>query len=213
MKKEIQITMPEGWQDVKLKTYLDLSRDLVNYEDDEEAQVALMLYHLCGIDGNLLKQLSQQSFNQLKHELNTFMQPAELPLQRIITINGIQYGFEPNLSRISYGAYADISKYDTVQIDDNWAKIMSILYRPVVSRNGETYSIEAYEGVIDESKFLNTTMDIHFGALFFFVRLSRDLLNYTLNSTIVMEKYPHFNSILARSGKHMLPLWNLPTEI
>lgn len=212
--KELKITMPEGWQDVTLKTYLDLSRDLLNYNDDEEAQIALMLYHLCGIDGNLLQQLSQQSFNQLKHELNTFMQPNELPLQRIITIDGKPYGFEPNLSKISYGAYADISKYDTIQIDDNWVKVMSILYRPIVSRgNNDTYTIQPYEGIIDETLFLNTTMDIHFGALFFFVRLSRDLLNYTLNSTIPMEKFPHFNSILAKSGKPILPLWNLPMEI
>lgn len=214
MKKELEILMPEGWQDVTLKKYLDLSKDLINYEDDEEAQVALMLYHLCGIDANILTQLSTQSFNQLKHELNVFMQPSELPLQRIINIDGIEYGFEPNLSKISYGAYADISKYDTIQIDDNWAKVVSILYRPIISKgNNDTYSIQPYTGEINESLFLTLPMDIHFGALFFFVHLSKDLLNYTLNSTIPMEKLIPYKSILEESGKRILPLWNLPMEI
>jgi hypothetical protein len=207
MKTEIQITMPEGWHDIDLKTYLALQTDLKNYSDDEEAQIALMLYHLCGIDAVMLKAISQDSFNKLKSELNQFMQPTELPLKRIIEIGGTEYGFEPNLSQISYGAYADISKYDTVQIDDNWAKIMSILYRPIASKgSGDTYTIKPYDGVIDETKFLSVQMDIHFSTLFFFVHLSTDLLNYTLNSTIMTEMYPLFKSILGENGKLIQPL-------
>jgi hypothetical protein len=210
MKKEIEIVMPEGRHDVSLKTYLSLQKDLESYIDDEQAQIALMLYHLCGIDANMLQTLSQASFNRLKLELNTFMQPTEIPLKRIIDIDGIEYGFEPNLSQIAYGAYADISKYDTVQIDDNWAKIMSILYRPVIDKgNADTYTIKPYDGKIDGSKFLNVPMDIHFSTLFFFVRLSDHLLNYTLNSTIPMEMSPHFKSILVESGKLIQPLWSL----
>jgi hypothetical protein len=202
MKKEIEIIMPEGWHDITLKQYLALQTDLKNYEDDEEAQIALMLYHLCGIDAKMLQSLSQASFNRLKIELNTFMQPTEIPLKRIIEIDGIEYGFEPNLSKIAYGAYADISKYDTIQIDNNWAKIMSILYRPIVNKGGaETYTIKPYDGVIDEKKFLSVPMDIQFSTLFFFVRLSKDLLNSILNSTIATEMSPHFKSILEESGK------------
>lgn len=202
MKKEIEIIMPEGWHDISLKKYLALQTDLKNYEDDEEAQIALMLYHLCGIDANMLTSLSQASFNRLKVELNTFMEPTEIPLKRIIQIDGVDYGFEPNLSQIAYGAYADISKYDTVQIDDNWAKIMSILYRPVVSKgNADTYTIKPYDGKIDETKWLSVPMDVHFSTLFFFVHLSKDLLNSILNSTIATEMSPHFKSILEESGK------------
>ena len=213
MKTNITITMPESWADIKLKDFLKLQSELESYKDDEEATTAVMLYHLCGIEPTILTSISKQSYNGLKAELNKFLSNSEMPLQRIISINGKEYGFEPNLSRISYGAYADISKYDTIQIDHNWAKIMSILYRPVTKHKGELYNIEAYEGNIDDSMFLDVTMDIHFGALFFFVHLSTDLLNSTLNSTILMEKFPNLHTILAKSGNLMLQSLNSPMEI
>ena len=213
MKTNITITMPESWADIKLKDFLELQKELENYKDDEEASTALMLYHLCGIQPTMLTSISKQSYNELKAGLASFLNKNELPLQRFITIDGVEYGFEPNLSKISYGAYADISKYDTVAIDDNWAKIMSILYRPLTNKKGELYNIEEYNGKIDSDKFMDTTMDIHFGALFFFVHLSTDLLNSTLNSTILMEKFPNLHSILVKSGNLMQPSLNSPMEI
>lgn len=182
MKKTIQITMPEGWSDITLGKYLDLMKELENYKDNEDASTAVMLYKLCGIEPSLLSNVSKQSYNQLRAELTQFLEPKELPLQRFVWIDGVEYGFEPNLSRIAYGAYADISKYDTITIDDNWAKIMSILYRPITKHSKELYNIETYEGIIDGSKWLEVGMDVHFGALFFFVHLSTDLQTYILNS-------------------------------
>jgi hypothetical protein len=136
-----------------------------------------------------------------------------LELQRFVWIDGVEYGFEPNLSNIVYGAYADITQYDAVTIDKNWAKIMSILYRPVVKRISDMYEIETYQGKIDEEKWLNVTMDIHFGALFFFVHLSMDLLKDTLKSLTQMPEIPaNIKSVLVKSGEHMQQSLNLPTE-
>ena len=44
---------------------------------------------------------------------------------------------------------------------------MSILYRPVVKKQGDMYAIEPYSGNLNPQPFLNVGMDIHFGALFF----------------------------------------------
>jgi len=105
---------------------------------------------------------------------------------------------------MSYGAYCDITKFNELAIDKNWAKIMSILYRPINKKFLNTYSIQPYDGKIDESLFLELTMDIHFGAYFFFVLLSRDLLNSTLNSMTKMEDIPHsIKQILVKSGELM----------
>ena len=42
------------------------------------------------------------------------LQKTDYPLQRNITIEGVEYGFEPNLSKMPYGAYLDISNFDTI---------------------------------------------------------------------------------------------------
>jgi hypothetical protein len=145
--------------------------------------------------------MTHESHEKIKRSLDSLMLNQEVPLQRLITIDGIEYGFEPNLSKISYGAYVDITKYDTIAIDNNWAKVMSILYRPVVRKKGERYEIASYQGHVDDELFLDVGMDVHFGAWFFFINLQMDLLNYTLNFTNLTGLPPNIKSILVKSGK------------
>lgn len=203
MRKTLTIEIPTSWNDVTLKQYLALQADLEAYRDDDEAQAALMLYHLCGLDAEYLKKLSAESYNKVRSKLNEFISPESIELQQLVTIDGIEYGFEPNLSKMSYGAYADITKWDTIAIDKNWAKVMSILYRPVTKKQKERYDIETYDGNIDETKWLDVNMEVHWGALFFFVRLQMDLLKGILKSLKAEELHPSMKSILARSGELM----------
>jgi hypothetical protein len=111
---------------------------------------------------------------------------------------------------MSYGAFVDISKFETFTIDKNWQKIMNILYRPLIRKKGDMYDIKPYEIKDDDDKWLEVGMDIHFGALFFFVHLSTDLLSSILKSTMEMELAPNIKSILARSGKDILQYLNSP---
>lgn len=203
MRKTLTLEIPTSWKDVTLGKYLALQNDLENYKDDEEAQTALMLHHLCGLDAQYLKSLSAESYNKVRSKLNEFISPENIELTQFITIDGIEYGFEPNLSKMSYGAYADITQYDTIQIDKNWAKIMSILYRPVTKKQKERYDIQTYDGNIDEAKWLNVDMEVHWGALFFFVHLQMDLLKGILSSLKEEEVPASMRSILARSGELM----------
>jgi hypothetical protein len=53
---------------------------------------------------------------------------------------------------------------------------------------------------MEHEKFLDVSMDVHFGALFFFVHLSMDLLNSTLNSMTQTEYPANMKLILERSG-------------
>lgn len=212
MREIITLEIPTTWEDISLSKYLTLMNDIENYRDDEEAQVALMLTHLCGVEGTYLKSISKESYDLLKYKLSAFITPEDIELVKFVWIDGIEYGFEPNLSKISYGAYADISQYDTLTIDKNWAKIMSILYRPVTKKKGDRYEIASYEGEIDETKWLNVGMNVHFGALFFFVRLQKDLLNATLNSLMETELPASIKSILVKSGNLMQQSLNLRME-
>jgi hypothetical protein len=212
MIKEITLTIPTDWSSVTLKKYLTLQKDMKNYVDDEEAQTALMLSHLCGLDAEYINSLSIEDYNQVRTALEGFINNTEYPLQKIIKIDGKEYGFEPNLSQMSYGAYVDVSKFGQLTIDDNWPKIMSILYRPIVDKKGDMYTIETYKGNIDEKLFLSVNMDVQFGALFFFVNLLMDLLNATLKSLKVEGLPPNIKSILEKSGEITKRLLNLQTD-
>jgi hypothetical protein len=213
MKQTIKVLALTEWKDVTLKKYLDMMGDIESYKDDEEAVTALMLHHLAGIPYEELTNVSAESFNILKEKISKFLKPEEMELQKFVTINGVEYGFEPNLSKMSYGAYADISQYDTISIDKNWAKIMSILYRPVTKKEKHgLYQIEKYTGVIDDKLWLDVTMDIHFGTLFFFLNLQLDLMKGTLKSLTEKELHPNIKSILEESGEAIQQYTNLLKE-
>jgi len=211
--KELELKVPTSYGDITLKQWIDLQNELEAYKDDADAVTALMLYHLCGLEPKYLKGIAIDDYALVKQQLESFLGNTELPLQRIIRIDGIEYGFEPNLSQMSYGAYADITQYKDLTIDKNWAKIMSILYRPIKHKKGDMYSIEAYDGEMREEMFLKVGMDIHFGALFFFVNLLMDLLKGILKSTMEKDIHPNIKQILERSGQLIPHSLTSPAEI
>lgn len=213
MIKEIEISIPQSYADISLKKYLALQKELSNYEGEEDAQVSVLVSYLCGLDSTYLAGLSKEDYNSITYDLMKFLNKTDLPFQQFVTIDGVEYGFEPNLSNMAYGAYLDITRYDVLQIDNNWAKIMSILYRPVIKRQGKNYTIQTYSGEIDDTKWLEVGMDVHFGALFFFVNLLMDLVK-GIPSYLNLTGLPHnIRSILERSGEVIQRLSNLPTEI
>lgn len=213
MIKEITLNIPQSYADISLKQWLELQTQIDIYKDDEEAVNALILFHLCGLDVKLAANLDIESYQSIMNDINAFLNKTDLPLQRFITIQGIEYGFEPNLSTMSYGAFVDINKYENFTIDKNWSKIMNILYRPVDEKKGDMYTIKPYNANSDDSKWLDVSMDVHFGALFFFVHLSIDLFNSTLKYMMEEELPPNIKSILEKSGKLIHRYMNWQTEM
>ena len=201
MKKQIEIIVPTDWSAITLRKYIELTRDLKMYEGDDEAQTAALFYHLCNLQPNVLPKLDAETYLNIKDDLYSFINDNQLDLKKEITLNGIQYGFYPNLSKIEYGAYVDISKYNEMGLDSKWAEVMSILYRPITKRIGGLYEVKAYDGHIDREVWLDVTMDVHFGAWFFFINLSKDLLKGILNYTKEAGFPPNIKSILERSGE------------
>jgi hypothetical protein len=206
---KVKVRIPTNWNDITLETYLKYRKTLDLYKDDDEDDIDMIdrsiiiaLDILCGVAPNFASQMPIEMLQHVMDSLNNFMSKTEFDLQRIITIDGIEYGFEPNLSNMAYGAYLDIAKYDKITIDNNWTKIMSILYRPIVSKSGKLYEIKEYNTLEDDTIFLKTTMDINFGCMFFFINLSRDLALYTLKS---LKEGGEMNlllqSIMEKSGK------------
>jgi hypothetical protein len=201
MKKEISIVVPKAWSAITLKKYIELSKDLKSFEGEEDAQTAAMFFHLCNLEPLILPKIDAETFLRIKDDLYSFLSDNQLPLQQKLTINGVKYGFYPNLSKIEYGAYVDISKYNEMELDEKWAEVMSILYRPITKEIGSLYEVEPYSGKIDREMWLDVGMDVHFGAWFFFINLSKELLKGILNYTKEEGFPPNIKSILERSGQ------------
>ena len=188
MIKEVKVTVPNDWSAVTLKDYLELQADLETYKDDENAYMAVLFYRLCKISPEMMMNMDIQSFTKIKEHLQQFITNNDNELKPIIKIGDVEYGFEPNLAEMEYGAYLDITKFGDLTINKDWSKVMNILYRPIQKKSGKVYSIKKYNADGDDKIFLDVTMDVHFGVQSFFFRISNHLLKDTLNSLREVEK-------------------------
>ena len=81
---------------------------------------------------------------------------------------------------------------------------------------GVLYDIEKYKGAdpFEEDKWLDVTMDFHFGCFFFFTRIYKDLLQGILSSLKATGEIPDsMNKILQESGEAIQALSNLQMKI
>ena len=89
----------------------------------------------------------------------------------------VEFGFEPSLDKISYGAFKDAENY--MKDVKDLHRLMSVLYRPVIEKDGKNYSIEAY-GISDSrmraEKFKKMKASEVNSALVFFWTLGKKLL-------------------------------------
>ena len=211
MKKKIEIQVPTDYSAIPLRKYIQIQKDLEDYKDDEIALNAFLLYNFCGITPDIATQIGNTTLTSIVNDLKKLLSKTDYELQRQITIDGVKYGLEPNLSELPYGAYLDISAFESISLDANWAKIMSILYRPITKTRGALYEIQPYKGYTkeDTEKWLDVNMDFHFSVFFYFLGLYKDLVNATLNSMKNQEGIsPNIKSTLEKSGELIQQLHN-----
>ena len=135
----------DSWEDVTLEKFMQLTMDEdVSKTKEVEQTIAL----LSDLPQTLIKELS------LRDVTNIFEKLAELQVQEnemlttTLTIDGVEYGMHPDLSEITLGEYADIETYVKMGLQKHLPEIMAILFRPIVERENDVYTIEAYNGDI-----------------------------------------------------------------
>jgi hypothetical protein len=93
-------------------------------------------------------------------------------------MNGIEYGFVPDLDNMTLGEYIDIDTYTGEY--DNIEIAMNVLYRPIIKKIKNKYIIEDYNPE-NKDKMLDMPMDAVVGSLFFFLNLGLELSEITLS--------------------------------
>ena len=101
-----------------------------------------------------------EHFNKLFESKGTFKNRFRL--------NGIDYGFIPNLDKISNGEYMDIdSNITDVQ---NYHIVLGVMYRPITDTFKDKYKIEEYEPNDERFELMKELpLDIALSAVVFFL--------------------------------------------
>ena len=180
-----------SWEDVTLEKWLQLVNSIEGTKTQEaEATIAA----LSTIPKQLVKELPLSDVVVIMSKIAELQQKQNSSLKRIIEIDGIEYGFHPDLSEITLGKFADIETFIKNDIEKHLPELMAVLYRPIKEKKNDVYIIEAYDGNIsiraEEMKKMSAEQ-VQSALRFFFAlgkMLSKILPLYLMEKLMVMKK-------------------------
>ena len=143
--KEKNYNLIKSWNDVTLDKWVKL----ISKKEKTKSQEALdTISILSDIPKKVINELAIGDVAILLKKIADLQAKEDTKLKKIIKLDGVEYGFHPNLEEITLGEYADIETYLKNGLEDNLTKLIAVLYRPITERDGKDYSIEAY-GISD----------------------------------------------------------------
>ena len=140
-----QFKLINSWADVTLETWIKLV-DFATGTKTEEATETIAA--LSDIPKQLVKELALSDVAVIMSKIAELQAKQDTTLKRIIEINEVEYGFHPDLDKITLGEYADIEQFIKNGIETNLPELMAILYRPIKYKKENIYIIDAYDGEI-----------------------------------------------------------------
>ena len=173
-RQKFEVTIPTEWKDITIsefQRYLQIAKSKRKTRDEE------IIALFCKLDKKTIKKIKLKDKNILVDKINTFINTKnETKLQKRVTFKGKDYGFVPNLSKITTGEFVDIEEYGR-NINENLHKVMSVLYREIDKEVNEFYSVKPYDpDELEIDKFKDFPMSTTLSAIDFFFRLGMNLL-------------------------------------
>ena len=167
---KVEINVPDSLREIRLEQYQKFVK-LYDGEVTEEFMALKMLEIFCGVKLSDAYNLRYKDVDGVVQILTETLNDKP-QLVRTFFMDGVEYGFIPNLDDMSFGEYIDLDTY----LGDwqNIHKAMAVLYRPIKSKYGERYNIVDYQ-IIDSEMMRKMPMDAVLGAVLFFYRLGMDL--------------------------------------
>jgi len=179
---KIEINVPTSLSEITLRQY---QKFLKIAEENPEGNFldAKMIEIFCGIPLSDSYKLKMVSVTAIIDILNSMLEVKPNHVERF-TLNGVEYGFIPDLDEMSLGEYVDLdnnaSKWESMHI------AMNVLYRPIVTSKVGKYNIEEYT-TSNPEKMLDMPLDAALGSLFFFYNLGLELSKHTILSSNLEE--------------------------
>ena len=171
---QIEINVPTSLNEITLEQY---QKFLKASEETPEGSFldAKMIEIFCGIplsDSYKLKMSSVQAIVDILTDMLN-QKPAHIDK---FSLDGVQYGFIPDLDEMSLGEYVDLDGNAS-----DWQKMhvaMNVLYRPVITSKKGKYNIKEYTAD-DPEKMKDMPLGVALSSLFFFYNLGLELSKHT----------------------------------
>ena len=179
---KLNIKIPSSLKEITLrqyKRYLKLQETV----KDERFLNAKMIEIFCNVELKDVMLLKLNDSNEILSMLSKLFE-SKPSLVSKFKLNGLEYGFQPQLDDMTLGEYIDLDTY--IGDWENMEKAMNVLYRPVIVKLKEKYSIEEYNTETSE-QLLDMPMDAAMSSIFFLWNLGLEL-SKTMTSSLAEEE-------------------------
>jgi len=136
----MKLQIPTNINDITIAEYLKFIE--VNKEDaDEEFLIHKTISIFCDIPMKDVLNIDAKEAQDIALEIYAVLNQKAEFVDRF-ELNGIKYGFIPNLEDLSLGEYIDLETY--LKDQKNLHKVASVMYRPIIKEYKDLYDIENY---------------------------------------------------------------------
>ena len=170
--KEVKLSIPDRWSDITIDTYQKYIK-IQEGKGSEKSKVLKSLALLCNTTPLVVKKMAYKDLLEIMGIIKTLIdkEPKEEAFRKVFMFKEEEYGFVPNLSKLTTGEYIDLESFCKEPIE-NLHIIMSILYRKITFKRNDRYTIESYNpDEFKEELFKDCPMDIALNSLGFFLTL------------------------------------------
>ena len=166
----IKIKVPTTLDNISLRSYKEYIK-LANEIKDIKLLKALMIHIFCDVSLESVYNMKYNDSEELVSTLNKLFDSKPKLVNKFV-LNKVEYGFHPSLDEMSLGEYIDLDTY--IGDWENIEKAMNVLYRPIIARLKDRYSIDKYK--IENAEFiLDMPMSAVTSSVFFLLTLGIDL--------------------------------------
>lgn len=207
----MKLVIPSSLNDITLIQYQEYNQEIESRKKLPDAEEYLKIKKIeifCKISREQIMQLEFDSVEKISDILDNILERQPELVERF-EVNGIKFGWMPDLDKMSYGELLDLNG----NISD-WSAMhiaMGVLYRPIKNESNGLYNIEKYEGDKYHQQMRKMPLSAVISAMVFFWNLGLDCLKYILNSS-EMEREFQSQQILNPTGIGIAQLTNLLEE-
>ena len=175
---QIEINVPTSLNEITLEQY---QKFLKVSKDTPEGSFldAKMIEIFCGIPLSDSYKLKMSSVQAIVDILTDMLNEKPAHINKF-SLDGVQYGFIPDLDEMSLGEYVDLD--GNASDWQNMHVAMNVLYRPVITSKKAKYNIKEYTAD-DPEKMKDMPLGVALGSLFFFYNLGLELSKHTILSS------------------------------
>jgi len=173
---EVKLSIPTTLNEITLGQYQEFSKLDITKESEVQSK---MIEIFCKVPTNVVRSMKAKDITDICTIINNMFDVEHQMLNRF-DLNGVKYGFIPDLENMSFGEYVDLDTY--IGDNDNLHRAINVLYRPIDLLQGQRYTLKEYDPDTNEDA-KNYPLDACFGAMVFFYDLGKDLSTVILNSS------------------------------